>query len=93
MTKVSSNKIVFNADSNISETFHSGGYYYILLSNNIIVLCLNGMYPFYLNTNEQDAKSKEMILWIEEMFKKFPKVKFIIQNHVFPGSTYHSHFE
>lgn len=53
VTNVPANQALFNSDAAISTTFHTGGYYYIPLANNVIILSINGMYPFYSNTEDR----------------------------------------
>ena len=43
------------ANSTIEGTFKSGGYYAVELGDDTMILCLNGMYPFYENWSDFDV--------------------------------------
>lgn len=70
----------------------AGGYYAYELGSDTMVLCLNGMYPFY--ENFEDAYiADEMILWVEETLKNNPDKYFITQTHVFFGNNWYESLE
>lgn len=63
VTEVAANSASFTATQ--LATFSTGGYYsYQIPGSQVTVICLNGMYPFYENNNEQQLSSA-MITWVE----------------------------
>ena len=92
VTGIAANIALFESDPNISTTFHQGGWYYIPLADNVIILCLNGMYPFYSNSADPTT-AQTMIDWVEQMFINNPNSKFIMQTHVWPGTNYFNYLE
>ena len=64
------------ADTTIEADFKNGGYYKYDLSDDVMVLNLNGMYPFY--ENFEDAEMADtMIDWVEQTLLDNPDKHFI----------------
>ena len=76
----------------IYETWMQGGYYVYEIGDDIMVLCINGMYPFYENWAEQYI-ADEMIDWIEATLEANPDKYFITQTHVFFGNNWYEGLE
>ena len=80
------------ADDTIKSTFLNGGYYAYELADDIIVLALNGMYPFYENFEDQ-GMSDVMIDWVQEVLEANPDKSFITLTHVFYGNNFYMDLE
>ena len=57
-----------------------------------MVLCINGMYPFYENNAEKEI-ADQMIDWIEATLEANPDKYFITQTHVFFGNNWYEDLE
>ena len=76
----------------IEESFKKGGWYVYEVSPDVMIICLNGMYPFYENW-EAKERAVEMIEWVRETLEANPDKHFITQTHVFFGNNYYSNLE
>lgn len=75
------------ANTTIEQTWREGGYYVVELGDDTMILCLNGMYPFYHNHEHPDV-AFEMIDWVKKTLDDNPDRNFITQTHVFFGNNY-----
>ena len=80
------------ANSTIEGTFKSGGYYVVELGDESMILCLNGMYPFYENWSESHV-ADEMLDWVNATLEANPDKNFITQTHVFFGNNWYNELE
>ena len=80
------------ANETIYESWMQGGYYAYELSDEIMILCLNGMYPFYENFEDADVAT-EMLDWVETTLAANPDKHFITQTHVFFGNNWYNSLE
>jgi len=76
------------ANDDIRQTFMEGGYYKYDLTDDIIVLGLNGMYPFYENYADK-AMSDQMIEWVGDTLTQNKGKKFITLTHVYFGNNFY----
>ena len=60
----------------IEESFKNGGWYVYEVSPDVMIICLNGMYPFYENF-EAVEKADEMIDWVNQTLNENPDKHFI----------------
>lgn len=89
--KVPANKAIA-ANSTIHETWMQGGYYAYELGSDTMVLCLNGMYPFYENFEDPDMATN-MIQWVSDTLEANPDKYFLTQTHVFFGNNWYNNLE
>ena len=80
------------ANSTIETSFKYGGWYVYEITPDIMILCLNGMYPFYENW-EEPGKADEMIEWVNKTLADNPDKHFITQTHVYFGMNYYQNLE
>lgn len=76
----------------IEESFKNGGWYVYEVSPDVMIFCLNGMYPFYENW-EAKEKAVEMIEWVNQTLEANPDMHFITQTHVYFGNNYYNNLE
>ena len=80
------------ANSTIEATWRNGGYYAVEIGEDTMVLCLNGMYPFYENWQEPEI-ALEMMEWVKTTLDANPDKMFLTQTHVFPGNNFFNDLE
>ena len=80
------------ANSTIEQSFKYGGWFVYEMTPDIMVINLNGMYPFYENW-EAAEKADEMIDWVNKTLNDNPDKHFITQTHVYFGNTYYTNLE
>ena len=80
------------ANSTIEASWKKGGYYAYELSDDVMILGLNGMYPFYENFEDIDM-AMTMIEWLNDTLEANPDKKFITQTHVFFGNNWYNSLE
>ena len=80
------------ANKTIETSFKDGGWYAYDISPDVMILSLNGMYPFFENWECKD-KAVKMIQWVNETLEANPDKHFIMQTHVFFGNNYYTNLE
>lgn len=80
------------ANDTIKATWFNGGYYVYELSDDIMILSLNGMYPFYQNFADQDI-ANQMLDWVNATLLANTDKKFLTQTHVFFGNNWYEDLE
>ena len=80
------------SDPEIERTWRQGGYYAYHLSDEVMIIGLNGMYPFYENF-EHAEMATEMLTWLNETLERYPHKRFITQTHVFFGNNWYKNLE
>lgn len=80
------------ANSTIEASWKKGGYYAYEISDDVMILGLNGMYPFYENFEDIDM-AMTMIEWLNDTLEANPDKKFITQTHVFFGNNWYNSLE
>lgn len=80
------------ANATIKTTWMEGGYYVYELSDDVMIISLNGMYPFYENFEEPQQAGK-MLDWVNQTLLNNPNKKFITQTHVFFGNNWYNALE
>lgn len=85
--EVTSNTELTN-NSEIKESFMEGGYYSYEMSEGLMVISLNGMYPFTKNHEQSVNGTNKMFDWLQQTLEDNPTTKFLIQTHVWPGYNY-----
>lgn len=66
-----------------------GGYYAVNVTDEIIMISINGIYPFYSNTVDQESGTLAMFAWLQSIFDNNPNKKFMTQVHVYPGNNFY----
>ena len=80
------------ANETILDTWMQGGYYAYELSDEIMLININGMYPFYENFEDTDQATL-MLDWVEKTLEDNPDKHFITQTHVFFGNNWYKSLE
>lgn len=80
------------ANETVKATWMKGGYYAYDLADDIVVISLNGMYPFYENFEDPEVAT-EMIEWVGDVLDDNPDKHFITQTHVFFGNNFYKNLE
>lgn len=78
-------------NTHVETTFKQGGWYMFELDD-VMILNLNGMYPFYSN-HQAKEKASEMIDWVSETLDANPGKKFMTQSHVYFGDNFYKSLE
>ena len=79
-------------DTKIEQNWKQGGFYAYHLSDDIMIIGLNGMYPFYENF-ENPEMAMEMLDWLSRTLEENPDKRFITQTHVFFGNNWYKNLE
>ena len=88
VTGVPANQLALTQDPTIYSSFMDTGSYAYKIQANVILISLNGMYPFDENASDQ-AQAGVMISWMEQVFIDNPDSRFILQYHVWPGCNFY----
>jgi len=64
------------ANSTIEGTWYAGGWYVYEIAPDVMVINLNGMYPFYENWTDRE-KADDMLNWVEEVLEANPDKHFL----------------
>ena len=70
----------------------NGGYYVYEIADDIMVLGLNGMYPFYENFSDKEV-SDQMIEWVSQVLEDNPDKYFLTSTHVYFGNNFYTDLE
>ena len=78
--------------AHIEASWKLGGYYAYDLSDDIMIIGLNGMYPFYENFQNPEM-ALTMLDWLDDILEANPDKHFITQTHVFFGNNWYKNLE
>ena len=70
-----------------------GGYYAVNLSSEVMLITLNGMYPFYDNFVQQANGTSLMFDWLQQVLTNNSDKYFMTQTHVYFGNNYYQGLE
>ena len=75
--------------NHVYTSFMQGGYYAINLTSEVVLITINGIYPFYSNQIQQANGTTLMLEWLTTILNQNVGKKFMTQTHVFPGNNYY----
>ena len=75
--------------SSVYASFMQGGYYAINITSEIVLISVNGIYPFSSNGIQQANGTTLMLDWMQGVLEANKNKKFMTEAHVFPGSNYY----
>lgn len=77
------------ANQTFLDSWMTGGYYHSFIDDNVMVITLNGIYPFTNNDIQITNGTDLMFTWLTDLMAANPDVKFMTQVHVFFGFNYY----
>lgn len=85
---VTANAAIY-ANQTIMDTWMTGGYYAYQLTDDLMLITLNGIYPFTSNRVQVENGTELMLNWLNDTLNANPNMKFMTQVHVFFGRNYY----
>ncbi len=79
------------SNSTIKADFLLGGYYAVDLGDDVMLLVLNGMYPFFSNYQALTPGADmalDMLTWVNTTLAANPTKKFVTMAHVYYGNNF-----
>lgn len=76
-------------DEAFMQSWIQGGYYSTMITDELMLITLNGIYPFTNNEVDITPGTDAMLDWLENLLAANPNTKFITQTHVFFGFNYY----
>ena len=75
--------------NNVYTSFMQGGYYAVNLTSEVVLISMNGIYPFFSNQIQQVNGTTLMLDWLRTVLVQNAGKKFMTETHVFPGNNYY----